>query len=444
MINNVKQAEQFLFSRIPQKIYPGGIGIKRTRQLLKLLGNPQERIKVIHIAGTSGKGSTSFFISQLLFSQGFSTGLHLSPHILDIRERFLINNKLISSEKFVRYLNRIIIEVRKMEESGMGFPTYFEILCCLAFFIFYKEKVDYAIMETGVGGTLDATNTVDREDKISVITRIGMDHIRVLGNTLAKIASHKAGIINKNSLVITIKQLNSPMKVIQDTARARRSRLLVIDKKTMKNIDESIDGIIFDYIGKQLKLERLRILLNGRYQAENLSLALSVLENVSERDRFNISEDRIRKVLDKINIPARFDKLKIKNKTLIIDGAHNFQKMSNFLKSLRILFPSQKFTFIIAFKKGKDYRSMLKLISVIANKIILTRFFVKNHDIAHISEESKNIVRILEDLKFTNFTFEENTDKALKDVLSTKDEIIVATGSLYLMSDLYRSLEKYR
>lgn len=193
-INNFKQAEEFLASHIPKTtstIFPGEVGLNRAKDFLHLLGDPQEKLKIIHVAGTSGKGSTCYLISSLLESQGFKVGLHQSPHLTDVTERFQINNQNISKEDFVDYLNKIIPAIEKIKHI-----TYFEILVGLAFYIFNDKKVDYAVMETGLGGWYDGTNVVSRPDKLSVITKIGLDHTAILGETIEKIALQKAMITN--------------------------------------------------------------------------------------------------------------------------------------------------------------------------------------------------------------------------------------------------------
>src|SRR3989338_6614462 len=206
LIRTFKQAEQFLALHIPnnfQQRFPGGLGLKRAKYFLHLLGRPQEKLKIIHVAGTSGKGSTCYLISSLLASQGFKVGLHQSPHLTDVTERFQINNQIISKEELVNYLNKIIPMVNLVGKTFHGSLTYFEILIGLAYLIFYEKKIDYAVMETGLGGWFDATNVVERSDKLAILTKIGLDHINILGKTIEEIALQKAMIINEKSQAIS-------------------------------------------------------------------------------------------------------------------------------------------------------------------------------------------------------------------------------------------------
>ena len=174
-LRNLKEVEEFLFDQIPsfeKRKVPGQVGLDRTKYLMKLLGDPQEKIKIIHIAGTSGKGSTAHYLSQLLGCHGFKVGLSLSPHLVDIRERAQVGGKLLSEKKFVGYMNTLLTAFNKMKKYEYGTPTYFELVQALAFLAFYKERVDYAVIETGMGGTYDATNVVKNNSKMALITKL--------------------------------------------------------------------------------------------------------------------------------------------------------------------------------------------------------------------------------------------------------------------------------
>src|SRR3989339_1709335 len=231
MIKTFKQAEAFLALHIPKtstQTFPGELGLNRAKYFLHLLGNPQEKLKIIHVAGTSGKGSTCYLISSLLISQGFKVGLHQSPHLTDVTERFQINNQIISKKEFVFYLNKIIPVINMVGKTFHGQLTYFEILVGLAYLIFYEKKVDYAVIETGLGGKYDGTNIVSRSDKLSVLTKIGLDHINILGKTIEEIAYQKAMIINEKSQAISINQDPKAEKVIREVAKEKKAKLFFV------------------------------------------------------------------------------------------------------------------------------------------------------------------------------------------------------------------------
>jgi dihydrofolate synthase/folylpolyglutamate synthase len=421
-LRTFNQAEQFLALHIPkssQQTFSGELGLKRTKYFLHLLGRPQEKLKIIHVAGTSGKGSTCYLISSLLTSHGFKVGFHQSPHLTDVRERFQINNQIISKKEFIFYLNKIIPIINIVGRTFYGPLTYFEILVGLAYFIFYDKKVDYAVMETGLGGWYDGTNVVSRADKLAVLTKIGLDHTNILGKTLSEIAFQKAMIINKNSQVISINQATAAKKIIEQVAKKKQAKVLFIEKNHHFNF---------------------KLNLIGDYQKENAGLALATVNFLGQRDGFIIHQENVKKVFKKAHFHGRFDIKKIKRKTVVFDGAHNPQKMEAFIKALIQKYPNKKFNFLLAFKSGKDYRNMLKTIIPWADSIVLTSFFTENQDMINLSENPGIVGQQLKKIGFDNFVVIPSNKKALEKIL-TKKEPIVVTGSLYLVGEIYRLIK---
>jgi len=420
------QAEQFLTLYIPknsQQKFSGELGLKRTKYFLHLLGDPQNKLKVVHIAGTSGKGSTCYLISSLLYAHGFKVGFHQSPHLTDVRERFQINNKIISKKEFIFYLKKIIPIINTVGQTSYGSLTYFEILIGLAFVIFFEKKVDYAVIETGMGGWYDGTNVVDRRDKVTVLTKIGYDHMEILGKTLPEIAFQKAMIINNNSQVISIYQQPSAKKIIQQVAEKKQAKVF--------------------FVGKNNRFS-FKLNLIGDYQRENAGLALAAVNFLGQRDEFIILQENVKKVFEKAHFPGRFDIRKIKGKTVVFDGAHNPQKMEAFTNALKEKYPKRKFHFLIAFKKGKDYQSMLRHLVPLASKITITSFFVDSQELIQLSENPEAIRESLEKMRFRNYRIINQPEKAFKLALEMKKEIVVITGSLYLLGEIYRLIKKQK
>jgi dihydrofolate synthase/folylpolyglutamate synthase len=421
LLNNFQQAEQFLALHIPknsQQTFPGELGLKRAKHFLHLLGNPQEKLKIIHVAGTSGKGSTCYLISSLLASQGFKVGLHQSPHLTDVTERFQVDGKIISQKEFVFYLNKIISFIKPS-------LTYFEILVGLAYLIFYEKKVDYAVIETGLGGKYDGTNVISQFDKLSVLTKIGLDHINILGKTIKEIAFQKAGIINEKSQAISINQDKKAEKIIREVAGKRKANVVFV--KRMQS----------DAIGCN------RLGLMGDYQKENASLALAAVNYLSQRDGFEIDKEKVGAVFQTAHFPGRFDIKKIKNKIVIFDGAHNPQKMDAFINSLVKKYPKKKFNFLIAFKKGKDCQEMLKIIVPQADLIVLTSFFTENQDMINTSEDPDKIKS--DAIRYNRIKLETKTIPDLKkawELILSKQEPIVVTGSLYLVGEIFKLIKR--
>ncbi|MBI5122269.1 hypothetical protein HZA75_00260 [Candidatus Roizmanbacteria bacterium] len=428
-----QQAEQFLALHIPkssQQTFPGELGLKRAKYFLHRLGDPQEKLKIIHVAGTSGKGSTCYLIRSLLTSHGFKVGLHQSPHLTDVTERFQINGKKISQKKFVFYLNKIIPIINLVGKTFHNSLTYFEILVGLAYLIFYEKKVDYAVIETGLGGWFDATNVVERSDKLAVLTKIGLDHTNILGKNIEEITLQKAMIINEKSQAISIYQDTKAEKVIKKIIKDKQAKITFVNKIYHLNTDRT----------KMVNGFRLNLI--GDYQKENAGLALAVVTFLSQRDGFIIDQNKIKKVFATAYFPGRFDIKKIVNKIVIFDGAHNPQKMEAFLGALIQKYPDKKFNFLLAFKKGKDYQEMLKIIilSTIVHKIIITSFFTENQDMINASEEPTVVGQQLKKIGFNNFEINLSLKKAWEIILNKKEPIVV-TGSLYLVGEIFRLIK---
>lgn len=462
-IMNIIDAQRYLYKFTPngaQQIYSGGMALERPREFYSLLGNPQNSYKVIHIAGTSGKGSTCHYISYLLQAHGFQVGLSISPHLYDIRERLQINNSLISEKDFCEYLNEIIPALEKMKDTKYGFPTYFEIMQGMAFYTFMKKKVEYAVMETGLGGRFDPTNTVTRDDKVAVITKIGFDHQHILGNTLPKIALEKAKIIQQKNIALSIEQKPQIEKVINKEALAAGTKVEYLRKEhNFKNIQVNEKGVILDFQFGNTKLDSLQLSSFGLFQAENVSLALATITKLSKRDKFVLAETQIREALQLITIEGRMQFVRYKSRNYLLDGAHNSQKMLAFTKSLQKLYPQKKLTFIVGFKKRKNTQEMLKYIIPLAGKIIISQFVsdtkkqleldkniskvdaLKVQGYPSTAVEPEQIANTLKKLNFSNFVITQSIDQALKVPVESVDTPVIITGSLYLIGNVLETLK---
>ncbi|MDD5464706.1 MAG: Mur ligase family protein, partial [Candidatus Moranbacteria bacterium] len=362
--------------------------------------------------------------------------------------------------------------------------TFFEINVALAFYMFAKEKLDYAVMETGLGGRLDATNTVTNKNKICIITKLGLDHTQILGKTISEIALEKAGIINSQNTTINTEQTPAAQTVIKNRCEEKNATLHIIDKKNYSIISSTANETIFDFSfspvipgltrnpgfstqnfllqykhklkpqvlildsclrrndkGRKLSLKNIRLGLIGIHQAENCSLALACLSILSARDKFDVNETSLRNALENINITGRLEIRKINSKTLIIDGAHNPQKMKALTSNLVSIYPQQKFTFVVAFKKGKDFKVMLKYIIPLADKILLTQFSTSGMDNHWSSIDNQEIATFLQSQNFKNFSVIKNKRSDILKNVRTSKEPVVITGSLYLISSIYPFLK---
>lgn len=452
--------------------------LERMRVLLSLLDNPQEKFKSILIGGTSGKGSTAYLTSHILRTAGYKTGLFIKPHLHKINERIQLNGLAIDDKQLVTLLNKVIPAVNQMETMRAGQPSYFEILVAMAFLYFAQEKVDIAVVEVGMGGEYDATNTL--YPLISVITNVSLDHTEFLGDTVEKIAKTKAEIIkkvkseerrvkSKKLIVITAAKQESVKKIIEDRSKKVDATLYQLGKDFHYQIKKTdIHGSVFTFSEKGYKSE-FHISLIGDYQVENASLALEIVFNLVQFG-FPLSDLSIQNALQTASFPGRFEIInyKLKNSStllafhfrLILDGAHNPEKMYSFLKSLRTLFPQQKKIFVVAFKKSKDITAMLKEIIPVADYLILTEFHATTDMAKNESMKISNISRrggiprlrgqysisntktknkiIIDSDKNSKNAFE----KALEIAKKEPGAIIIVTGSLYLVGEVRSILIK--
>lgn len=436
---NFEDAQNYILDHIPNENFQfqGESGFLRSKKFLEKLGNPQNDSKTIHVAGTSGKGSTTYLTSKILVSQRKKVGMFISPHIIDIRERIQLNNEFISKDAFLKTLNKIHPKIKEFEEKE-GMVTFFEILAGLAFEYFRNEKVDYAVIETGLGGLLDTSNTIENPNKINIITQIGFDHTNILGNTIKEIASQKAGIIKHGSITLIPNQsFKNATEVIKMKAELEDSEFYIVERS--KNIKTNENGTTFDFRFKEYEFSNLETSIIGEYQAENLSLATAANLIAGKRDGWKFNEENFRKALTTMSFPGRFEIRNISSSQVILDGAHNIQKMQTFLNSLTKVFPDQKFSFIVGFKKDKDIENMLKLIIPYAKKIICTEFKTLNQDLGHNSINMKEIRDTLKSLEFENIINISSNEEVL-DLIRKNEDTYVITGSLYLISNFYKEL----
>lgn len=317
------------------------LGLERMRAVMKLLDNPQDNLNCIHVAGTNGKGSVCACLSSILNCAGEKVGLYTSPHIFKYNERIKINDVCISDDDFARY----VFEISDLADKNNINLTEFEILTAVMFRYFADNNVDVAILETGLGGRFDATNII-KNNICSVITHIDFDHTEKLGSTIEKIAYEKAGIIKKNCPCIAAQDIS----VIRQIA------------------DENNSEFYLAQISEDYQLP-----LKGIYQQENAALALEVIKRIYP----DISKTTIQNGLSKVNHPFRFQYIKEKN--LIIDGAHNPNGMESLIKSLDKYYPDEKRRFIFGCLNNKDYEKMLEILTRNKDKISEIYFYHYSH-----------------------------------------------------------------
>lgn len=333
-------------------------GLDRIRQLCQGLGNPQDELKFIHVAGTNGKGSFCAMLDSILRAQGYKVGLFTSPYVRVFNERMRVNGENIPDKKLADLTERAKTIADKMIDK----PTEFELITAIAFDYFKSEKCDLVILEVGMGGRLDATNVI-KASLLSVITGIALDHTAFLGDTTKKIAAEKAGIIKENSIVLYGGEDSDAEAVISEFATKMQTKLYKTDYSKLKIRDFSLNGSLFDY------RERSNIFtsLLGSYQPKNASIVLDsidILNNIG----LEISEDAVLSGLREARWPARFE-IVSENPRVIFDGGHNAQGIEAAVESIRLYFGNEKPVVLTGVLKDKEYEKIAKNISSIASAV---------------------------------------------------------------------------
>ena len=381
--------------------------LERIKALLNLIGNPENKIKIIHVAGTNGKGSVCALLANILKCSGYKTGLYTSPHILEYAERIKINGLLISQNDFARIITEIC-NIAKINNIDL---TEFEILTAVAFKYFADNGVDFAVVETGLGGRFDATNVCDNP-VCSIITSISLDHTDRLGDTVEKIAFEKAGIIKKNSYVV-VSSSNAGYEVIKKRALQTGTNIITVTK----NADIKYEnGVNYLFLGKN----KYEFPLLGLYQKQNAALVIAASDLLVKKG-FKIS---LKEGIETVKWGARLEYIKENN--VLIDGAHNPSAAEELKKSLDYYFPGQKRIFIYGTINTKDYKTIAKILFTGNEEIFYYEF---NHKNAVSFEEYKNNVPFL------------NNIKPFEDSVLNRKEIKILTGSFYMIGDF---LQKYK
>ncbi|MBR1423843.1 MAG: bifunctional folylpolyglutamate synthase/dihydrofolate synthase [Ruminococcus sp.] len=327
------------------------LGLERVKELSDLLGRPQNSLKVIHIAGTNGKGSVSAMLCAVLDAAGYKTGCFCSPALTDIRDSFLINGEVISEEDFCALIEKVSSKAEQMEDR----PTQFEIIAVSAYTYFKDKSCDIAVIECGMGGDLDATNIVD-EPLLSVITNVAPDHTAFLGSTVEEIAYHKAGIIKKGRPVVFGGDNDKALEVIEKRAAELDAPLSIADHSALKVLYQDIGKTVLEY----KKHGELTLSLTGAYQAKNAAAALEAIDILKDIGG-DISEEIIAEGFLNVRHRGRFEVL-LNEPLTVFDGAHNPDGMRETVKSIENLFDTQVIVLmgVMADKEYDLYPAMLK------------------------------------------------------------------------------------
>ncbi len=400
-------------------------GLERIELLCEKLGNPEQKLPIIHIAGTNGKGSAVAMLASILKEAGYRVGTYTSPHLERYNERFLINGAEISDDDFAREITLMKEICEELAAEGKPVPTLFEIVTGTAFHYFSEQKVDVLILEVGLGGKYDATNVVPAP-LLSLIMSISIDHTDFLGDTIEKIAAEKAGIIKKNCPVVLYSQDDIVYNMIKDVADQMDAPFYCLNDAEIDVASQTLEGTVFSVKNKSMSLENLELPLLGSYQISN---CLAVLEacNVLRKRGLSLSDEAIRKGLKNTHWAGRME-ICGRDPLVILDGAHNADGIAQLAKSLSIYFKDRKVTLILGVLGDKEYHKMAEYILPYAGSVILT----EPHSERKLDVFS--LARSISNHKGTIYT-EKEVENAYEKALSITpaDGIILCCGSLYMI-----------
>ncbi len=435
----IEYLESFInYEKLAAPYDPRKWKLERMDRLLDSVGNPHRALKFIHIAGTKGKGSTAAMIASILSEAGFKVGLYTSPHLVSFRERIRMNGEMISEDRVCDLVTKLkpSIDDLKKDSDQLGHISFFEIYTTLGILFFAEEEVDFAVLEVGMGGRLDATNVV--QPLVSVITQISYDHMMSLGNTIEAIAAEKAGIIKDNGYVITSPQTPEALEVIRDTCAEKRARLFEVGKDIRFEKNEnppfpkgdlggfSISGIFGKY-------ENLQIPLLGDHQLINAATAVGALE-ILRFHEFTISAEDIGAGLEKVKWPARVQVIQ-REPIIVLDTAHNAASAAALRDAIENNLSYEKLIIIIGISLHKDLKGMGRHLCPIADEIILTK--VDSPRAVDPEDMKAELAGICGDVIIT-----QDTAAALEKAKSIagQRDLICITGSVYLAGEVMQIL----
>jgi dihydrofolate synthase / folylpolyglutamate synthase len=385
--------------------------LEHIHDFMDFLGNPQDKLRVIHVAGTSGKTSTAYYVAALLHAAGKKVGLTVSPHVDELNERVQLNLRPLAEARFCRDLGEFLGLVK---QSGISL-SYFEVLYTFAIWEFVREKVDYAVVEVGVGGLLDSTNVITRPDKVCIITDIGLDHTHILGGTLREIVHHKAGIIHLHNPVFCYKQDPVVMAGIREAAQQKQADLHMLEA---------------DEAQSQLRFLPL-------FQQRNLGLARAAVDWVLRRDGGKrLGKEQI-ELAAHVHIPGRMEVFKHAGKTIIVDVAHNAQKLEALGRSLQQQYAPKPVAALVSLADGRNDRldEAAREMTAMASHLIVTTFGGPE-DGPHHSVPPAVLVGACKRHGARSIEIIPDAEPALQALLARPEPVVVVTGSFFLLNHI--------
>lgn len=427
---NYEEAREYL-----DQVSKGGsvLGLDNMRELLKRLGNPQDSLKFVHISGTNGKGSVLAYLSTVFKEAGYRTGRYISPTLFSYREKIQVNEKFIGREDLSRLTEKVKAAAEEMQNCAAGDPTIFEIETALAFLYFVEQKCDIVILETGLGGALDATNVITTP-VMEIIASISMDHMEFLGDTLGKIAYQKAGIIKPDTSVVSAMQQPEAMEVICNVCRERDCTFQTVDPEQIKDISYGYEGQSFSY----KNWENIKISLMGSYQIKNAALALEAI-NALRKLGYDLKDRAVYQGMKKAIWKGRFTLIS-KDPVILMDGAHNPAAAEELVRSLKLYYAGKKFYYIFGMFRDKDYAQVIRLTAPMAEHIITVQ--TPGNPRALPAAELKEAVAEVN----PSVEAAESLRMAVNQVMERidSDSVVVIFGSLSFLGEAEMAVNRYK
>lgn len=403
----------------------GEFTLKNIKALLEIFNKPQDKLEIIHITGTNGKGSVASFIANALIENDYNVGKFTSPYITNIREEIEINGEEISEKDFSNIASEVRIKVEELDKKKI-FVSGFEILTAISYIYFARKKVDFAVMEVGMGGRVDATNVMEKS--IPVFCHIALDHANILGDTLEKIAREKGGIIKENSKVFSYPQADEAREELKKISKEKSSTFNEFSLDEVKIISSNEFGNKFDFRDHK----DVEISLIGEHQALNAALALMILDSL--RDKYNLDEEKIKLGFIKAENIGRTECLS-REPLIIVDGSHNLDSIEKIEESVK-KFNYNKLILGFSLLKDKDHASILRKIENIADKIVLTE--IDNERFTDLDSLEKEFKSFSNKEIYAIKNREEAVEKTLE--LAEDGDMLLWCGSLYLIKDIRKIL----
>jgi dihydrofolate synthase/folylpolyglutamate synthase len=407
------------------------LGLSNTQAFMHLLGEPHRSFRSVHIAGTNGKGSTAAALASILSESGLTVGLFTSPHLVSFTERISVDNRRITEPEVIELASRVRSSIDNRELN----PTFFEFVTAMAFVYFRDKKVDWAVVETGMGGRLDATNVIHPET--AIITNISRDHCEFLGDTISDITFEKAGIIKHNVPVITASRAPDVIRQLKEIAESRDAVVHIYDadfRGVLSRMDER--GIVLDYEGFA-HYEALKAPLSGNFQLYNICSAVRTCE-VLQQKGLHISERAIRTGLKKVHLEGRLEWVS-REPPIILDGAHNPEAAASLAESIKKIFPGKKIILIVGIMGDKDLQGTLNPVINIAEQVILTK---ASYERAASPENLKKMMSAMgssgDSIPPVSVSSTNSVSEALHRAksLCKTDHVILVTGSFYTTGEV--------